>query len=618
MTDKVQYSIVNSEQGAISVQSTIKSFNLDHVTSKDIKSFYSNFSQYAAWDTGLLPVDGSGILSIRTAGEYTQFAYQHSPGMYHINWAATEGSSHASAYYLAQPYRIIICDMKEGNLLGARTFYSPYPITNPSQPLYHVNLPNINCKGYRGNGVGWICLYQQEDWSALPLNERIVRFIERCSGVETYNDANMSETDGTRFYKNQGKPDYTWDPLQWQNKSEQEGFGWTLDPDLWIPVLVESMDSQSCHKQDGQPLTFADALVGDYKAYYYDEKSTKPINAIIRPDKQVDSNEVLSYFVRSYNGATAQANPLLDDTFNTSARLKENKSSSIFGSSPLLNTVESHTKDQDEDEFDCGVCDNTCPNSSYAITDPSSMEPVCNECFDLYYVYIKNIDEHFHVEHEEIVYDEKTSNHYHINYDTVAFCQGCGAVHATSSNLEKDKKSIINKVLTLDNGDSICPDCIDSYASDTDLNTDQCYGSCGSLVLTDFNYSNSYPSVSFVVPFINQDSTVLVKPQTKTFCQSCASKFLVCPCGLIKSQDSDDFNSCTNTLVSTQAGSVISVSKACASCVTPVELDEQGLLSSSYKPFDQSIQKVYINSSPLINDQINQGWSYESYQEDIF
>jgi len=172
----VNYSIVQSDEGAIAVQSTVQSFNLDHVTQKDITSFYTRFSQFSAWDTGLLPVDGSGILSIRTAGEYTQFAYQHKPGLYHVNWGKSEGAA-AAAYYLAQPYRIIICDMKEGNLLGARMFYSPYPITSPSQPLYHVNLPNINCKGYRGNGVGWICLYQNEDWTQFPLNERIVRFI---------------------------------------------------------------------------------------------------------------------------------------------------------------------------------------------------------------------------------------------------------------------------------------------------------------------------------------------------------------------------------------------------------------------------------------------------------
>ena len=267
MADKVNYSIINSEEGNIAVRSTVKSFNLDHVTEKDIVSFYNHFSQYSAWDTGLLPVDGTGMLSLRTAGIYTQFAYQHKPGLYHVNWSRSEGSP-ATAYYVAQPYRIIICDMKEGNLLGARMFYSPYPITNPSQPLYHVNLPNTNCKGYRNNSVGWQCLYQNEDWSALPLNERIVRFIERCSGVETFNDGNMSETDGTRFYRENNKPEYLWNPVAWQEKS-QEGYEWTLDESLWIPVLVKDKEDETGKAADARKLGIAIMTPDEFRAKYF-------------------------------------------------------------------------------------------------------------------------------------------------------------------------------------------------------------------------------------------------------------------------------------------------------------------------------------------------------------
>lgn len=620
MSDKVQYSIINSEEGAISVQSTIKSFNLDHVTSKDIKSFYSNFSQYSAWDTGLLPVDGSGMLCIRTAGEYTQFAYQHAPGMYHINWAANEGNKYASAYYLAQPYRIIICDMKDGNLLGARTFYSPYPITNPSQQLYHVNLPNINCRGYRGNGVGWICLYQQEDWSALPLNERIVRFIERCSGVETYNDGNMSETDGTRFYQLNNKPEYTWNPIAWQAKSEQEGFAWTLDPDLWIPVLVKSMDSQGEHDYNGQPLTFADAIVGDYKAYYYDEKLTKPINAIIRPDKELSSNEILSYFVRSYNGATANPSPLLDDTFNKSATLKEKNSSAVFTGSTLMNTVASHSEtsndDDDEDSFFCYVCQST--QSSYGGTDPDSDEVVCESCFEDNYVYIENANSHYSIENERIVYSDHDSKYYHTEYDTVVICDSCDYIHATSSLFPEIIELYKSKVITLDNGDNVCPNCITDYATDNGLTLEKCY-SCHQIdVITDLKFINNFPTATFMYPYLDSEDNIVYESKTKTFCMDCYSKNLICPCGLIKPKDSNDFNPCTQTTLLSEKGSTIIVNKACSTCVTPVQIDENGNSQSYYQPINEEVQKLYINSSPLVYPNFNQGWEYKDYQEEAF
>ena len=148
--ENVQYTFVKDE-GNLVFRSSVNSFGLDHVTDKDLSSFYVSFSQSAYFDTGLLPVDGSGLLSIRTAGNHTQIAYQHKPGMYYINWGSYEGDRDAIKYYVAQPYRIVIADLLNGNIYGARTFYSPIPITHPFTPLYDVNLPNINCKGYRGN-----------------------------------------------------------------------------------------------------------------------------------------------------------------------------------------------------------------------------------------------------------------------------------------------------------------------------------------------------------------------------------------------------------------------------------------------------------------------------------
>ena len=563
MTDKVQYTIVNSEAGNIAVQSVVKSFNLDHVTSKDINSFYKNFSQYSAWDTGLLPVEGSGILSIRTAGEFTQFAYQHKPGLYHVNWSATEGSA-ATAYYLAQPYRIIICDMKDGNLLGARMFYSPYPITTPSQQLYHVNLPNINCKGYRGNGVGWTCLYQNEDWSSLPLNERIVRFIERCSGVETYNDGNMSETDGTRFYKENGKPSYFWDPIEWQNKSTQEGFEWTLDEDLLIPVLVQSMDKQDKHVNDGVPLTLADALVGDYKAYYYDEELTKPINAIIRPDKELEESKILSYFVKSYNGSTVNPVAILNDTFNTSANVKDSKGSTQFTGSSLTNSPAVHSNQQT-----CSSCDDTFDEDD--LTTDYYGSSICPSCLDEYYVLIEAADAYFNIEDDNII---KINNYYyHVDYDTVENCD-CGETYGAFG-----QDSTIKQMYNFTNGQTACHQCLESYAYDNELNVEECFSCQEVKVITDKNFSHHFTTVSVSIPQIKwEDDTLVHTIKDVTFCSTCAAKNFVCPCGKINSIN-DDFNPCDTAKFDND----ITVSKACASCVS-FSFDDDGAMNATFTP----------------------------------
>jgi hypothetical protein len=595
MTDKVQYSIVNTEDGNISVQSTVKSFNLDHVTDKDIVSFYTNFSQYSAWDTGLLPVDGSGILSIRTAGSYTQFAYQHKPGLYHVNWSSTEGSL-ATAYYLAQPYRIIICDMVDGNLLGARTFYSPYPITSPSQPLYHVNLPNINCKGYRGNGVGWICLYQNEDWSDLPLNERIVRFIERCSGVETYNDGNMSETDGTRFYQQHDKPEYLTDPILWQQKSTDEGYEWTLDETLWIPVLVESMDSQSAHKQNGVPLTFADAIVGDYQAYYYDQQLTKPINAVIRPDKELNSKEVLSFFVKSYNGASKHNNSLLNDTFNNTLKVKDSKGSTEFSHSSLLNSLENHSDSNEEEnaEMQCSCCGDF--ESEFAGTDYESKLLICSHCAENNYVYFEKLQSYVSDNSDNIFYDFKSDQWIHKEHDYSVTCYNCCSSYGTTSEKDEDI-SLVNSYL-YGSPQYACVDCISSYIKQNDLNHIDCFA-CGTICI-DAEKDVNFPKVDIVAPQYDFDEEkMLYNNQRVTLCYGCSSKYLVCPCGYLKHTDATVMNFCSVTNLSIVGhGDYVdySVNKCCDTCLGPAEVTDGEVFYAKFKPNNPDVHKNYIIS----------------------
>ena len=416
--NNVNYSFTKLDEGNIVFRSHVKSFGLDHITDKDITSFYLNFSNHLAFDTGLLPVDGSGLLSIRTAGPCTQIAYQHAPGMYYVNWGQYEGDANAIKYYVAQPYRIIIADLLDGNIHGARTFYSPYPITYPNAPLYHVNLPNINCKGYRGNGVGWICLYHREDISKLPFNEKLAKVIERCSGVEAYNDNNMSETDGPRFYQDHNKPSRLSHPSEWEDYSRINGYEWTLDPDLWIPVLVKDKDNQDKHYSDGQPLTFADALLGNYKSYYQDDNIPKPFNKIAREDYSLSSQEVSKWFISAYNQSLSEQ-PTVDPY-----------SSSIQHRVTLATTEQFHWK-QEQSEEDDSPFDWYCTDCDEGYTDDDDMHStyssnsICSNCFESY-VYAYNTQSCHHQE-EEIIYLSHSDIYIYLNASHLdyKYCPNC-------------------------------------------------------------------------------------------------------------------------------------------------------------------------------------------------
>lgn len=249
------------------------------------QDFLAAMARRAPSDSGLLP---PGLLSVRTGGKYTQVVVQTEPDVHTVCWGETEGSSH-SVYPLAMPWRVIIAVFTEDQLYGARVFYSPRQVTSLRQPLYHANVPNLNCMGYNNTAVGWLCLYQVGS-KFVTLREKTLYAIDRASGGEPFNNANMNGTDGPRFYhaalKALGKDPkeyaFLWDPDAWAKKSEAEGAEWTLDEDLWIPVLVEGIDSQSTHKADGIPLTLGGAMYGDYRTYYHDAGDDKPYNGYAR------------------------------------------------------------------------------------------------------------------------------------------------------------------------------------------------------------------------------------------------------------------------------------------------------------------------------------------------
>lgn len=431
----VNYSFTNKDtDGSIVFRSNITSFGLDHVTDKDLTSFYTHFSENAYQDTGLLPVDGSGLLAIRSAGNHTQIAYQHKPGMYYINWGQYERDVHAIKYYVAQPYRIVIADLLNGNIYGARTFYSPIPITYPQAPLYHVNLPNINCKGYRGNGVGWICLYHSEDISKYPFNEKLAKILDRCSGTEAYNDQNMSETDGPRFYRDNNKPSYIHIPAEWQSYSEENGYEWTLDPELWIPILVQDMDHQDKHYSDGQPLTFADALFGNYQAYYTDTTIPKPVNMIARSDYSLDSKTVFNWFKQSYNNSSESSQEAINP-FDSSATVRVKLSTAA----PVFIADEDEDEEEDESSWYCEDCESTMYFSDSSPNQTYSSNFICDHCLDNNYSYVEH--KNVYVHNDETLYLSE-SNVFIYPSDLTAgthykYCEQCsGGWYYTHSDFE--------------------------------------------------------------------------------------------------------------------------------------------------------------------------------------
>lgn len=275
--------------------------NTDH---RDLVGFATALGRRAPFDTGLLP---PGLLVLRQAGYHRQLVFQLPPAIYHTIWGRHEGDPSAGTYLLAQPWRIVIADYHHDQLGGARMFYTPQPVVTLDQPLYHANVPNLNCRGYSGTGVGWICLYPR----SAPLGETIAvsaaNVLQRCSGMEAYNDANMSQTDGPRFYQANHKPAYTWDPAVWEAKSRTEGVDWTLDETLWLPILVDGAIDR--HVAGGVPLTLAMAMHGPARVHYHDKDVPKLTNALAAGTVGLGGRLMAEVFTPAFVAAATLAPP---------------------------------------------------------------------------------------------------------------------------------------------------------------------------------------------------------------------------------------------------------------------------------------------------------------------
>jgi hypothetical protein len=229
---------------------------------------------------GLMP---PGLRLFEQIGQYTQVAIECPPMIARMAYSRYDAGNGASRYggsgikghaLCAMPWRVILARYNGMNMIGARMFYRPAPLQATDNLLYHTNLPNINCVGYGGTSVGWVCFYHQgvdKDWPTT-----LEKLIFRCSGGEGYNN-NMTETDGPHFYQKQGGPKWRYSVSEWEKLTNKHGLKLGIEGTdgefPWIPVKVTSNKSQLSHSNaaSAKPLTLDVALSGKAPFYYSDD-----------------------------------------------------------------------------------------------------------------------------------------------------------------------------------------------------------------------------------------------------------------------------------------------------------------------------------------------------------
>ncbi len=201
-------------------------------------------------DTGLLPVSGTGLLQLRRYRNFYQFVYQVEPSTTKIFVNGSKAQlvpflnfDTSKWFEVSQPYLIIVgliqVDKKSSHLIGARHFYSPESIINLNQQLYHTNLPNTNAMFYGHSGLGWVCLYQENDPPEFNLS--LKKAIARVRGGEGYN-ANMSWIDGAALYwRYNAHPGFI-SPNAWQQYTKEDP-DFVLKEEHLLPISVFNINT---------------------------------------------------------------------------------------------------------------------------------------------------------------------------------------------------------------------------------------------------------------------------------------------------------------------------------------------------------------------------------------
>lgn len=515
---------------------------VEKTTDMDIETFYKNMSVHASFDTGILPVQGSGLLSLRSALGYMQTAYIYEPGIYYINWGARERDPNAKTYACAQPYRIVISDYYQGKVLGSRTLYSTLPIISGDEQLYHVNVPNLVCRGYgQGNCLGWLCLYHRDSDYKEKFRDKLNHMLDRSSGIETFNDGNMSSTDGPRFYKmmyqkshpkNFNDFDYLWDPAAWEKKTKADGFEWTVNDKLWIGIECDGVDEQWCHVEGGVPLTFNRALYGHYSAYYQDKDKNsakgksktgsqyllphkKPFNVITRKGEKLEPKAIFEALKKSI---ITKNHYTLFGNFNQ------------FEFKDVKGKVKDTFKSPIQKEYECKSCNGKFPKYDFVqlntklLKDPENAE-VCVTC------YAKVIGKCGKCKGETLKDTMKEAGDYGLVcetcFDSLAVCTTCNKmmeaslVHSQFGPVQcYDCAPIFN-----------CPNCATAYSTLDAIIAGEFCANCGKVDtcdscnlghnLYDMNVFKKNTHFAFS-PFEDKDELHL--------CDECMSHYVICTC----------------------------------------------------------------------------------------
>lgn len=403
------------------------------VMETSFSTIIDNTAHMKSYETGLLPVSTSGLLSYRSRDGYEQIIIQLEPAITSVKWGQSESTRDKTIYSLAMPYKIIVGDFEHGVFLGARHFFSMTPAYSWETQLYATGFSNTNNIGYRNTSIGWICLYHGDTSKIVTLAEKIDYIVWRESGLaEPYNYGNMSMTDGPCFYKKYMlKKNHFHSADEWQKKTKAEGMDWVFDPTNYIPYYADISPKAFAATYVDPKTAKATAYTLRHASYsnyapYYGRTEEKPINTFVK-NKELDA-------VMNLLKAAPKAK-MVDFAGFGSPKVTKAKA-------PKLTTMALNQKNILEQKI-CLCCKKSFPHQTKftsVITDfydnlPYQDQEWCSQCVMTASIKMPLLDGSLYSVSTYVLYYSEHFDTYCLPWETIE-CNNCGETYPTNVKLD--------------------------------------------------------------------------------------------------------------------------------------------------------------------------------------
>ena len=247
------------------------------------------------------------------------------------------------------------------------------------------------------------------------------------------------------------------------------------------------------------------ALTGDYRAYYHDDLTTKPVNAIAREDKEYPHAEVFSLVKKAY--VEASTNPQQLQKLDPYAH-------SIIVRSEYSLTAKNNNLNENNDN-DLTTCYD-CEEPHHDVTEVHGGSYICSDCLENY-SFVLPMEEYYH--NDDCVWVESLEAYYLPDDPNIKYCHSGFEYH-----LQKNSISPVASTKEEDSENVICFSCVDEDAITKCL-------LCHEKMIFHPDYETDVTELMSVVVDSDAQET---QSHVSHYCPTCITQVTVCPCGYIR------------------------------------------------------------------------------------